>query len=174
VVSNSNALGVGTLVFEAATSTLVNNGAATFSNPTSVLGNMAFNSTNSAGTLSLTGPMTLFASSTITVSNSVSISGNITDLNAFRSLTVNGLGTLSLSGSNTIEGGITASMVTGALNGINGGAGELNIGSSGALGSSTLTITGGYLGVNAVISNPITITSGSTLNIVSAGAETIS
>ena len=108
-------------------------------NSTSALGNGSSTNTLifSGGTLQAAGTITSPSTRTVTLSsggtidtnsNTVSIAGAVSGGN---SLTKSGSGALQLSGTNTFTGGV-------ALN-----AGELDVNSATALGTGTLTISGG-------------------------------
>ncbi len=80
------------------------------------------------------GSVTLGQSLTLTVSNNIfNVGGSISDSGANYTLTKTGNGTLTLGNNNTIGGGVTLS------------AGQLNLGSSGSLGSGIFQINGGSL-----------------------------
>ena len=109
-------------------------------------GNLIFAGTND---LNLgAGPVTMSSSRTVTVtSNNLTVGGVISG-SGF-SLTKAGAGTLTLDGADTYSGGTTLS------------AGLLNLNNAAALGSGTLTISGGTIGN----------TSGSTITLSTNNAE---
>jgi autotransporter-associated beta strand protein len=83
----------------------------------------------------ISAPIILADNLTTTIGGSLQLSGNITESGGARSITKDGAGSLLLAGNNTFSGGVT-------LN-----AGQINIGSDGALGTGTFTINGGRVDI---------------------------
>ena len=90
----------------------------------------------SGGSQTIAVPVALFDNVSVSAASgaSLTVSGAVGDGGAGKSLTISGAGTLILAGSNTYSGGTTLS------------AGQLNLNNASALGTGTLTISGGTIG----------------------------
>lgn len=144
-LANDNALGgaAGDSLVLTSGAIMSNSSAARgIANPVTLAGNVTVGAgTTYTGTVTFSGPVTLTGNRTLSTTVSTTISGNITDSGSSFRLTKAGGSTLTLSGSNDYSGGTTISN------------GQLTILSSAALGSGTVSISGGTLVATGAYSN---------------------
>lgn len=148
---HDNALGTGTVYFEASSAaTLQSKDAAarTFANALTFNGTTATLGAPSTGNLLFTGAVSLAANLQLTVHNQVTIANSITATAAGRSLTKAGTGRLVLTAANNYSGGTTFAP---------GEAGVLAITHSDALGSGSVMMTDGTSRSQLELSGGITL-----------------
>ncbi|NDG73328.1 MAG: hypothetical protein EBY32_18890, partial [Proteobacteria bacterium] len=144
--SGGTTINAGTLVLGHATDTLANAGAVTVNGGTLSLGS----NNDTIGALTLTGGSITGSTGVLTASSYALQNGTVSAILAgSASINKTTSGALTLAGNNTLSGGITLS------------AGQLNLNTSGALGSGNFTIQGGSLGN----------TSGSSVTISSSASQ---
>ncbi len=129
-IGNDAALGVGSLLLSQGRISSDGTGGRTFANPVLLLGDAEFGDPALSGTLSLQGPVTLGGNRALTVLSEAVLSGTVSG--SF-SLGLTGPGVLTMNGSNTFSGGFFLA------------SGTVRVGHDFALGSGSVTLSGGTL-----------------------------
>ena len=169
VAGTNTALGVGGLTLSSGT--LVASAPLTLANLVTISGSTTITGTSFAGSgptpLTFASPATLSASATLTVNNSTTFGGIVTGATG-STLTLAGLGTIVFGETNALGGPVVVNMSSGAFAGVGGVFGTVVVGSNNALGTGTLTLTGGA--IQSGSSTGVTLANAVTM---SAGTDTI-